>query len=238
MGIPLDVGSREAVAAECAALVGVGGVIFTPNVLMLERAQREACFAELLSHADILTVDGVGVKAALALSGIKSEALAGVELGEYIVASGAPSLALIGGREGVGERAFSYLKSKNLNIEKSFVISGYGYSEEHYLTLLAKRRPDICFVCLGSPRQEAFALAASRVSPGTLFLALGGSLDVYSGERRRAPRVMRRLGGEWLWRMACEPRRVRELSRLFSFAVHALTEAKNPQKSGRIKGDF
>lgn len=238
MGIPLDVGSREAVTEECIALLGVGGTVFTLNALMLERARRDRDFAEILSRADVLTVDGVGVKAALALSGIKTDTLAGVELGELIAAEGAPSLSLIGGKAGVGERAFRYLKAKNPRIERGFVISGYGYSEEHYLDLLSKKRPDICFVCLGSPWQERFAVRARDVSPRTLFFALGGSLDIYSGERRRAPRLFRRLGLEWLCRMVCEPRRMRELWRLSTFAFHAVLEAKCPQKDDRERGIF
>ena len=231
--LSLDAGGRDEILAECRALVGMGGAIFTVNAVMLERAEREGEFAKALSSADILTVDGVGVKWVLALLGIEAEILSGVELGEMIVDEGTPSLALIGGEEGVAERAFAYLKSKNPRLERSFVISGYRHADAEYLALLSRHRPELCFVCLGSPRQEYFVREAREASPKTLFLALGGSLDVYSGKKRRAPMAMRRAGLEWLYRMAKEPKRLKNLPRLANFAVRAMKMAKNSQKTAK-----
>ena len=236
--VPITVGDRESVIEECRALVGTGGVVFTANALMLERARKEPAFARTLASADVVSVDGVGVLRALEKAGVKSELLPGVELGEIILSEGAPSLAVIGGREGVAELAFSYLKVRNPRIRQSFVISGYGHSEEEYLALLRRHRPKICLVCLGSPRQEFFSLSASRESPKTLFLSLGGSLDIYSGRLRRAPKGMRALHLEWLYRMAREPRRFAALPRLLSFAIasHREKGAKNQQKSHIAEG--
>ena len=232
-GVSLSIGRSEAVLADCRALIGRGGAVFTVNSLMLERARRDTAFARTLAEADVCTVDGVGVRLALAARGVCTELLQGVELGELIVADGAPSLALIGGREGIAEAAFSYLKVRNHSVRRSFIISGFGHSEEEYLALIRRHRPKLCFVCLGSPRQERFVLRARRASPKTLFLALGGSLDVYAGALPRAPRAYRTLGLEWLYRMMLEPQRFSELSRLASFAVVSLTPnlTKNKQKS-------
>ena len=230
-GVNLTTGSRSAVLAAIKALVGVGGAVFTVNSLMLERALGDGSFRTALNSADICTVDGVGVKRALAMQGVATEILTGVDLGELAVEDGAPSIALIGGREGIAERAFHHLKSINPRLRKSLVLSGYGINDSEYLAALAKARPDLCFVCLGSPKQEYFVLRAREVSPKTLFFALGGSLDVYSGKKRRAPKFMRAAGLEWLARMIREPRRIKELPRLLAFAVRSLKMANNQQKS-------
>ena len=95
-GVPVCAGKRESVLGECRALVGRGGAVFTLNALMLERARRDPSFAEVLAASDICTVDGVGVRLALAVRGIPSELLPGVELGKLIVETGSPSLAIIG----------------------------------------------------------------------------------------------------------------------------------------------
>ena len=236
-GVPIRVGKSEAVLADCRALIGRGGAVFTVNALMLERARRDPSFARILARADVCTVDGVGVRLALAARGVCTELLQGVELGELIVADGSPSLALIGGREGIAETAFSYLKVRSPSLRRSFIISGFGRSEAEYLALIRRHRPKICFVCLGSPRQEIFVLKARSVSPKTLFLALGGSLDIYSGALKRAPRAYRALGLEWLYRMTLEPHRFSELSRLASFAAASLLPdpTKNKQKRERAE---
>jgi UDP-N-acetyl-D-mannosaminuronic acid transferase (WecB/TagA/CpsF family) len=66
----------------------------------------------------------------------------------------------------------------------------------------------ICFVALGAPKQELFSNAALTWSEGVVYLGVGAALDFIAGERSRAPRVMQRIGLEWLWRTAQEPRRM------------------------------
>lgn len=65
------------------------------------------------------------------------------------------------------------------------------------------------FLAVGSPRQErlAAALAAAGDLTGT-GLCIGASLEFLAGARRRAPRFMRRMGLEWLFRLAAEPHRL------------------------------
>lgn len=49
-----------------------------------------------------------------------------------------------------------------------------------------------------------------------IMAGLGGSLDVFSGNIKRAPKLMRKLGLEWLYRIIIEPQRARELGKMFS----------------------
>ena len=69
--------------------------------------------------------------------------------------------------------------------------------------------PRALVVCtLGAPAQERAVLAIARAAPGCrLLLAVGGSLDFECGFVRRAPAAVRKLGLEWLWRLALEPRK-------------------------------
>ena len=57
--------------------------------------------------------------------------------------------------------------------------------------------------------ENAEALSSVRV-----VAALGGSLDIWAGRVKRAPLPLQRMGLEWAWRMAMEPRRLRDLPRL------------------------
>lgn len=70
-------------------------------------------------------------------------------------------------------------------------------------------RARFVFLAVGSPRQErlAAAIAAAGDATGT-GLCIGASLEFLAGARRRAPRFMQRVGMEWLFRLATDPRRL------------------------------
>jgi N-acetylglucosaminyldiphosphoundecaprenol N-acetyl-beta-D-mannosaminyltransferase len=55
-----------------------------------------------------------------------------------------------------------------------------------------------------------------------LMIGVGGALDVWSGERRRAPRAWQRLGLEWLYRLLSQPRRFKDVSRIPRFVGRVL----------------
>jgi N-acetylglucosaminyldiphosphoundecaprenol N-acetyl-beta-D-mannosaminyltransferase len=42
-------------------------------------------------------------------------------------------------------------------------------------------------------------------------IGIGGSLDVWSGNVKRAPKLFQKLGLEWLYRTICEPSRFKRI---------------------------
>lgn len=66
----------------------------------------------------------------------------------------------------------------------------------------------LVFLALGAPKQEIFAARATGALPETGFLSIGAGLDFISGAQKRAPKWVRRLAGEWLWRLLSNPRRL------------------------------
>jgi N-acetylglucosaminyldiphosphoundecaprenol N-acetyl-beta-D-mannosaminyltransferase len=76
------------------------------------------------------------------------------------------------------------------------------------LTLLSELRPDLVFVCLGSPKQEQFFLTLRNVLPPAIYIGAGAAVDFASGHKSRAPRWVQSLGMEWTWRLIQEPRRL------------------------------
>ena len=68
--------------------------------------------------------------------------------------------------------------------------------------------PDVVWVGLGSPKQELWAAGHEFKLTCHLILPVGAAFDFHSGQLRRAPRWMRRVGLEWLFRLAMEPRRL------------------------------
>lgn len=184
--------------------------VFTPGATVAAAAEKDRELLSLLLRADLLLADGVGVALASRLAGEgKTETVRGIALGEEVLAeAGRAGLRVFfyGGREGVAERAAEKWKAR---YPRLFFATASGYGVDPTEEILAFS-PDILFVCLGVPRQEAYILknAESLCCPS---LALGGSLDVWSGDVLRAPRIFQKMGLEWLWRTALEPWRAKRL---------------------------
>jgi N-acetylglucosaminyldiphosphoundecaprenol N-acetyl-beta-D-mannosaminyltransferase len=69
-------------------------------------------------------------------------------------------------------------------------------------------RADILWVGLGAPKQEFWAADHQDRLTVRIILPVGAAFDFYSGRIRRAPRWMKRIGLEWLFRMFADPRRL------------------------------
>lgn len=66
----------------------------------------------------------------------------------------------------------------------------------------------LCFLALGAPKQERLAHRGRSLAPSVGFVSIGAGLDFLSGHQRRAPRLMRALALEWLWRALSSPKRL------------------------------
>ncbi len=66
----------------------------------------------------------------------------------------------------------------------------------------------LCFIALGAPKQEVFAIVRGHALPGCGFVSIGAGLDFIAGTQVRAPRWVRRIAMEWLWRMLSNPKRL------------------------------
>ena len=216
-GVRVDIGDREEMALAALTRLSEGGCIYTVNPLMLMYARRHPDFAAVLNRSDYNFPDGHGILGTLKSRGKRSEILPGVELGELLLSAGALRVAFLGGRRGTAKRAFRNLSAKYPDLTPVFLQDGYRFREERVAERLERGTPDLCFVCLGSPKQERLIDRLSHYSPNTLFLGLGGSLDIYAGEKRRAPAPFRKYGAEWLFRMLAEPKRILKLPALVRY---------------------
>lgn len=224
-GIEIEAGTREELMGRLYALVGKGGAVATVNATMLEHARKSAPFHRTLSRMSLCIPDGVGVARAMRAMGAPSEALAGVELG-LLLPTLRPELriALYGACVGVAERAGAALLALAPKSKLVLVRDGYHHTPFEVGRELVDLRPDLVYICLGSPKQEEVALLLSQLLPHALTIGLGGSFDVWSGDKRRAPLLVRKMGLEWLFRMLSEPSRLAQLPTLVSFWWHAAWE--------------
>jgi exopolysaccharide biosynthesis WecB/TagA/CpsF family protein len=84
----------------------------------------------------------------------------------------------------------------------------HGIEADAILGELSGSGTQLCFLALGAPKQELFAARSHEVAPQIGFVSVGAGLDFIAGHQRRAPRLVRGLALEWLWRTLENPRRM------------------------------
>ena len=228
-GIEIAVGKREELLTRAAEMIFRGGRISTVNPEIMRDSMYNPALRSALSGS-LNIPDGIGIKHALAMKGIKTDIYPGVELGERLLDQAPLRLGIIGGKEGVAARAMDNLILRHPTVSAAFAECGYDIDLHFLAKKIFDTSPDIVMVCLGSPKQELFIESISKYSDKTLFIGLGGSVDIYSEEKKRAPEVIRLLGCEWLYRMIKEPKRLRRAPKLADFALLCAMEARIVRK--------
>lgn len=123
-------------------------------------------------------------------------------------------LALVGSTVATLQKAALSLLEQvpDLNITTTiappFGFDPTGLAADAILTDLANSGAGLCFVALGAPKQEAFAAHGRNAVPNMGFVSIGAGLDFIAGQQARAPRWVRKLALEWLWRMVSSPIRL------------------------------
>lgn len=213
---------------------GEGGYIVTPNPEIVYACRGDAALAAVLNSAALVVPDGIGVvHASRLLKTPLSERVPGIELGEQLaawMARNGKRLFLLGAKPGVAERASENLKKTYPGLVIAGTHDGYFKDDAPVVALLKRAAPDAVFVCTGFPKQETFMAAHTAELPHCVMLGLGGSLDVYAGEVRRAPVLFRKCGLEWFYRLLCEPKRIVRMMKLPVFLWFVLRERLQPQR--------
>ncbi len=197
---------------------GVGGTIVTPNVDILRVVRKNADARALVNAAQVVVADGMPLLWAAKVAGTPLPArVPGSDLIWSLSAASAAagrSVYLLGGDEGVPERAADVLRERNPGLRVAGTDSPpYGFDRTsegvaQVVRAVAAARPDIVFVGMGFPRQERLIVALAEALPGTWFLGCGASIPFVAGTLQRAPVWMQKAGVEWLHRLASEPRRL------------------------------
>ncbi len=196
--------------------------IVTPNPEILVMASRYPWYKDLLNQAQISLADGVGVLWASRIlgKGVKMR-LTGVDFMEFVCSqlSKRPmTVGFLGGREKVAEKTADCLKKKYPGLQVAFV--GEEWSQKKVKT----NRIDFLFVAFGSPKQEKWIWEHLDTLPVGAVMGVGGAFDFISGKVTRAPKIIRTLGFEWLYRLIRQPWRWRRQLALIEFMILVLKQ--------------
>ena len=164
--------------------------------------------------------DGIGAVWALKRKGLNSTKIAGAEFWLNIISKfqQSKSFYLIGASQEVIEKTVTKLNSDFPDINLKGYRNGFlkDNDKQEIIKDLKEKKPDIVFVAMGSPKQE-FLMEEFMKSHPALYMGLGGSFDVYSGLKKRAPKIDQNLGLEWFYRLLKEPTRVSRQVSLVKF---------------------
>ena len=195
-----------------------GGWICPANLDVLRQWRRSSEVRELVAAADLVVADGMPLVWAGELQGSPlPERVAGSSLVLTLTAAAADagaSVFLLGGNPGTAEAAVAKLTSLSPQLRFAGTFCPpFGFerdpgSVDRIGRLLRETAPDIVYVGLGFPKQERLIVELRRRLPTMWFVSCGVSFSFVSGEITRAPATFQRLGLEWLYRMAQEPKRL------------------------------
>lgn len=191
--------------------------VATANLDFLRLAHTDNVLRGTLQTADLVTADGWPLVALSRLtSSPVAERVAGSDLVPALLKIAADRglrVYFLGSTDQVMARALEVITQKHPELEVAghaspFVDWDDAEAVTPILDAIRETRPDLLLVALGCPRQDLFLARHIEASGASLGIGIGGTLDFIAGHRIRAPRIIQRLGLEWLVRLAQEPRRL------------------------------
>ncbi len=179
-------------------------------------------YSDIVNSFELRVPDSAGVAWALKKQGVSTEVIRGVDLAMdmcEIAQKMSKSIFLLGGKKSVGSKAAEELKKQFGDLKIAGYLDGTVIEPEYDEKLVKKINDsgaEIVFVCLGAPKQEIWIDSNFTRLNAIVFVGLGGTLDFISKTIPRAPKFLRSIGLEWLFRFIIQPSRYK---RIFSALV-------------------
>jgi N-acetylglucosaminyldiphosphoundecaprenol N-acetyl-beta-D-mannosaminyltransferase len=215
-GIPIDNLNMAEVLDRIESMIGDGEIHqhVVVNVDKIVKMESNPDLRQTVLDCDLITVDGQPViwVSRLLKCPIK-ERVTGVDLFDALMARCAERGLrpyLLGARQEIVAKTVDVLKTKYPKLQLAGWRNGYWAADEEASIVreIMRAKPAVLCMAVGSPKQELFLGKWKQEMHVPFVMGVGGSFDVTAGVLRRAPRWMQRLGVEWLFRLAQEPRRL------------------------------
>ncbi len=240
LGVPVDTLSAREALERIAGYFRMPGQfhVTTPNPEMIVEAKKNEAFRNVLQKTALNIPDGVGlVWAVRRRSSSPVERITGTDTLLALAAANAricppERIFLLGAAPGVAERAAEKLKERNPAIRDIGTYSGSPRLEEEaeIIRRINAFSPTLLFVAFGAPKQDLWiARNLSKMPSVKVAMGIGGALDFIAGKRKRAPRWMRHIGIEWLWRLILEPRRALRIWRAIVVFPWLVLRERHPE---------
>ncbi|MCO4341839.1 WecB/TagA/CpsF family glycosyltransferase [Staphylococcus agnetis] len=207
--------------------------VVTANPEIVHYASEEPLYQNIITKADYIIPDGTGiVKAARILGQPLQERVPGIEVMEQcldIADIEKRKVFLLGATSPVVEKAARRIKKQYPNL---IIQTHHGFidiTDPKVVEVIHDFNPDFIFVGMGYPKQEQWIQHHRHHFDHTMMMGVGGSIDVFSGEVKRAPYMWRALNLEWVYRGITDIKRIHRFKRIpkFILAVYKQKYFKN-----------
>ncbi len=206
--------------------------IVTANAEIIYQASQNDKMRQVINNAQMVTADGSGVVwASKQLGDPLAERVTGIDLVNSICQASAKDgwkLYILGSAPGVADTAADNIRAKYPGC--NIIGTHHGYfdaeQEQNILAELRELKPDVLFVALGAPKQEYWIADHIQQLGIPVAMGIGGSMDVLSGNVKRAPQWMQKLSLEWLYRFLIQPSRYKRMLALPKFMLAVKKQAK------------
>ncbi len=215
--------------------------IATINPEFIMAAQKDPDFMETLNRSDLGVADGIGLQVAAKILGIEiGPRITGVDL-TYELAKLASdngySIFLLGAAEGVAEKAAHKLKSIHANLRIAGTYAGTP-TEPGIVERVNESGADILLVAFGAPKQDKFICSNKERLIAKVAMGVGGTFDYIAGIVPYAPKWIRKIGMEWLYRLIKQPHRINRIVTATVLFPLAVLKGKITPRTKNSSDDF
>lgn len=215
-------------------------ITINPEIIMLAMGDSE--YEKVLRSANLALVDGIGVLWAGKMFGKRFNGrVHGVDLVDGVckeVLKKPITVGFLGGKKNVAQKTAERLVEKYPGLKVAFALEEWPRDESRIknqelrleihnselITHNSRLKCDILFVAFGSPKQEMWINQNLDKIDVKVAIGVGGAFDFISGKVMRAPRFIRSLGLEWLFRLIRQPWRAKRQFALIRFIFVVLKE--------------
>jgi len=182
------------------------------NAAKVVQMSKDTRLRSIVNACALVNADGQSVVWASRLLGRPlPERVAGIDLFDAIVARAARTghrLYFLGATNEVLDVMVQKLQRQYPGLVVAGYRNGYWTDDQEVIAAVRQARPHFLFLAIPSPRKEYWLSQHLEALAVPFVMGVGGTFDVVAGKVRRAPRWIQRLGCEWIYRVAQEPRRM------------------------------
>lgn len=216
LGLNIDTYSFEEAVSKAKELIDGNCVsqVVTINPEIFEYANKDSDFTNIIREAEMVIPDGVGVKLALQINNKKAFRIPGIDFAKRLLKETSINnipVAIIGAKEEIVTKAIENLEKEINGLNVVYYHNGYFKNPDEIYNDLNLKSPKLVLVAMGAPKQEQFIYNAKKTIKPCLMVGIGGSLDVWSGNVKRAPKLFQMFGLEWFYRTLTQPSRLKRI---------------------------
>lgn len=212
-------------------------LIVTPNPEFVMNARKDQKFKEILNGASLAIPDGFGLK--LAAWYLKQPAINRITGVDFVwdlaklAQKKQANLYLLGAGRGVAKATAEKLKNRYPDLKIVGAESGLKQDKPVPDSVIIEninfRKPAMLLVAMGAPKQEKWIVQnIKKLNSVRVVMGVGGTFDFISGKIKRAPKLVRLFGLEWLFRLIIQPWRIKRIfTAAVSFPVAIIESKKN-----------